>query len=72
MACVLNMNWYDWFLPTSYFGSIVFGILLTLIFSYTSYRESRSIKHGLFTITGGLLTTIVMVYLLTTAGFIQK
>lgn len=64
-------NWYDLLLPTNYIGAVVFGVILSAISAFLAKRESKENKKAVMTFASGLLTTLLVVFILYQTGYIK-
>jgi hypothetical protein len=63
------LNWYDWITPTNPFASIFFGIIFTVIVSFTVWVDTKKSRTvGIAAITG-VTVTLIGVFVLNVIGF---
>lgn len=65
------MNWYDYLIPTNSTGAFVFGMIISIVYAFINYRESKNWKIALTTIIGGGFTTWLVVAILESLGYIN-
>jgi phosphotransferase system glucose/maltose/N-acetylglucosamine-specific IIC component len=62
-------TWYDYIIPTSLFGAIMFGTILSIIFAIYSKKESESWLRFTGTLVSGLLSTLIVATALNVLGY---
>ena len=63
------LKWYDWITPTNPFAAIFFGIIFTIIVSFTVWLDTKKGRTvGIDALTG-VSVTLIGVFILNAVGF---
>jgi hypothetical protein len=63
-------QWYDYLIPTTMFGAITFGLIISLIYAFIAKKETGSWLRFSGALTAGMISTLIVAYVLDKLGYL--
>jgi len=63
------LNRYAWITPSNPYGSIFFGVIITLITALIIWFDTKEIRTSVIALSTGICVTLIGVFLLNLIGY---